>query len=487
MNLATIIEEHDAAKTALITDEGSVTYGELRDRVTQARSALGQLGLASGARLALASGNDLTFVVTLLAGTGAGLVVVPVNPGAPLVELERMLRIAGAETIVLGQAGTPLAGSIEGVQVVTSFESGAGDAPPIVERAASDVAVLLFTAGTAAAPKAAMLTHENLTWMQDALIRHPGGGFGPDIVVYGVLPASHIFGLNVVIGTALRAGGTIVLVDGFDAAGALELIRRHRVTSVPGVPPMWKQWSELPDAPADAFATVERATSGAAALSVEVFERMRERFGVEVAEGYGLTETSPVVTTNVGAAVRAGSIGLPIAGVEVRLIDTDGDDALPGDSGEVWVRGPNVFAGYWNDQAATEAVLDADGWFHTGDVALADDDGHLYLVDRIKDLIIVSGFNVSPGEVEEALLLHPSLAGAVVVGERDEDTGERVVAFVTSAEGQRVDPDELQQFVRKHLARYKCPTVVNLVDELPVNAVGKVVRRQLREGGGSAS
>jgi acyl-CoA synthetase (AMP-forming)/AMP-acid ligase II len=178
---------------------------------------------------------------------------------------------------------------------------------------------------------------------------------------------------------------------------------------------------------------------------------------------------------------------LPIAGVEVRLIDIDGDDALPGDSGEVWVRGPNVFAGYWDDRAATEAVLDADGWFHTGDVALADDDGHLYLVDRIKDLVIVSGFNVSPGEVEEALLLHPSVAGAVVVGERDADTGERVVAYVTSAGGRGVDSDELKQFVRKHLASYKCPTVVNVVDELPVSAVGKIVRRELREGGGSPS
>jgi long-chain acyl-CoA synthetase len=483
MNLATIIDEHDAAKTALITDEGSVAYGELRDRVAQARSTLAQLGLAPGARVALASGNDLTFVVTLLAGAGAGLIVVPMNPTAPPAETERKLRIAGAEAIVLGKAGAALAGSLEDVHVVTALDARAKDAPPVVERAANDVAVLLFTAGTAGAPKAAMLTHGNLTWMQDALIRHPGGGFGPEVIVYGALPASHIFGLNVVIGTALRAGGTIVLVDGFDAAGALELIRRHRVTSVPGVPPMWKQWSELPDAPADAFATVDRATSGAAALSVEVFERMRERFGVEVAEGYGLTETSPVVTTNVGSSVRAGSIGLPIAGVEVRLIDNDGDDALPGDSGEVWVRGPNVFAGYWNDQAATDAVLDADGWFHTGDVALADDDGHLYLVDRIKDLIIVSGFNVSPGEVEEALLLHPSVAGAVVVGERDEDTGERVVAYVTSADGQGVDAEELKQFVCKHLARYKSPTVVNLVDELPVSAVGKVVRRRLREGG----
>jgi long-chain acyl-CoA synthetase len=483
MNLATIIDEHDAAKTALIIEGRLVTYGELRDEVARARTTLAELRLPRGGRVALASGNDLVFVVTLLAGVGAGLIVVPVNPSAPPAEIERKLQIAGAGTIVLGPAGAGLAGSLRDVRVLSSLDSVKGEAAPVVDVAPTDVAVLLFTAGTAGAPKAAMLTHANLTWMQDALIRHPGGGIGPHMVVYGALPASHIFGLNVVIGTTLRAGGTIVLVDGFDAAGALELIRRHRVTSVPGVPPMWKQWSELADAPADAFGTVERATSGAAALSVEVFERMRERFGVEVAEGYGLTETSPVVTTNVGTAVRAGSIGVPLAGVEVRLIDTDGDDALPGDSGEVWVRGPNVFAGYWNDKAATDAVLDADGWFHTGDVALADDDGHLYLVDRIKDLIIVSGFNVSPAEVEEALLLHPGVAGAVVVGERDEETGERVVAYVTSADGERVDPAELREFCAKHLARYKCPTVVNLVDELPVSAVGKVLRRQLREGG----
>jgi long-chain acyl-CoA synthetase len=219
-------------------------------------------------------------------------------------------------------------------------------------------------------------------------------------------------------------------------------------------------------------------------LPVEVATAMHERFGVDVREGYGLTEASPIVATAaLGGPARPGSIGPPLPGVDVRLIDHDGTDVLAGDPGEVWVRGPNVFAGYWNDPEATARVLDADGWLHTGDLAVADDDGWLRLVDRAKDLIIVSGFNVYPAEVEDALVEHPDVAEAAVVGVADPRSGEAVVAYVVACDGATPTWTELTAHLRRRLARYKLPTRVEVVDELPRSFAGKLLRREL----GSAS
>jgi long-chain acyl-CoA synthetase len=220
------------------------------------------------------------------------------------------------------------------------------------------------------------------------------------------------------------------------------------------------------------------ATSGASRLPEETAAAMQRRFGVVIAEGYGLTEASPVVTTSVSGP-KAGSIGRPVPGVEVRLVE-DGEDALLGDAGEIWVRGPNVFAGYWNDPQATAAALTDDGWLRTGDVAVADDDGNLFIVDRSKDLIIVSGFNVYPAEVEEALLEHPDIEAVAVVGVDSAYSGEAVKAYVVPKPGMTLEEDEVADFCATRLARYKCPTKVMFVDELPQGLGGKVLRRQLR-------
>jgi long-chain acyl-CoA synthetase len=244
---------------------------------------------------------------------------------------------------------------------------------------------------------------------------------------------------------------------------------------------MWAAWAVLPGAPPDAFATVRLATSGASPLPGEVARTFEARFGVALSEGYGLTEASPVVTSSVGRA-RPGSIGRPLPGVEVRLVDADGDDALLGDSGEIWVRGPNVFAGYWEDPAATAGALTADGWLRTGDIAVADDDGDLTIVDRSKDLIIVSGFNVFPAEVEQVLLEHPAVAAAAVVGDDDLASGETVHAFVVPGPGATVVGEDVIAFCAARLARYKCPTAVTVVDVIPTGLAGKVLRRELREG-----
>ena len=278
----------------------------------------------------------------------------------------------------------------------------------------------------------------------------------------------------------MQHGGAIVLVQRFDPATAIETIAERGITVVPGAPPMWLAWAAFADPSADSFAGVRLALTGAAPMPAETIQSFEERFGLVLREGYGLTEAAPVVTTSVGIPIRAGSVGRVVPGVEVRLVDGDGSDVLAGDPGEIWVRGPNVFAGYWNDAEATARVLDPQGWLHTGDVAVVDDAGYLWLVDRAKDLIIVSGFNVYPAEVEEVLAEHPGVAEAAVVGVAHPHTGEAVKAYVVAKPGVELFEEQLVRHCADRLARYKCPTKVLVVSELPRNASGKLLRRVLR-------
>jgi len=244
---------------------------------------------------------------------------------------------------------------------------------------------------------------------------------------------------------------------------------------------MWAAIADLDETEPIDVTSVRLAGSGAAKLAVAVADRVRARFGFDVREGYGLTETSPIAALAVGTAAPPGSIGRPVPGVEMRLVDEHDDDVLVGDEGEILVRGPNVFAGYWNDPTATASVLSPDGWLRTGDVAVIDQRGYLSLVDRVKDLIIVSGFNVYPAEVEDVLETHPAVARAAVMGAADARTGEKVHAFVVARKGSSLNGHDLIEFASKQLARYKCPTKVNVVEALPESITGKVKRRALRD------
>jgi long-chain acyl-CoA synthetase len=297
--------------------------------------------------------------------------------------------------------------------------------------------------------------------------------------VFGVLPMFHIFGLNVVLGMSLMAGACVVLVQRFDPVTAVETIIERNITIVPGAPPVWIAISLMEGVNASAFATVRMALTGAARMPEDATERLKRKFNIDLREGYGLTEAAPVVTSSVGIEPRRGSVGRAVEGLEVRVVDSEGDDVPVGDSGEVLVKGPNVFVGYWNDPVTTARVIDKDGWLHTGDIAMVDDDGYLYLVDRAKDLIIVSGFNVYPAEVEEVLKRHPAVLEAGVVGVPHPTTGEAVKAFVVLQKGASVDEDALIDHCHDHVARYKCPNKVLIVDELPRNTFGKLLRRSL--------
>jgi len=364
----------------------------------------------------------------------------------------------------------------------------ATDAPSVTPRSADDLAVLLFTAGTAGAPKPAMLTHGSLLANIEQMQSHHGLRIFSEDVTLSVLPLFHVYGLNVVLGLSLAAGAGVSLIDHFHPAETAARVRDDGVTIVAAVPAILAAWLALDDtaAPRDTFAKVRLCVSGATTLDPQLAREMRNRFGVTVHDGYGLSEASPVVTTTaVEREPRPGSVGPPLPGVEVRLLDTDGEEVLEGDPGEIVVRGPNVFAGYWEDPAVTAGVL-VDGWLHTGDIAVADADGWLTLVDRAKDVIIVSGFNVYPGEVEEVLRTHPDVADVAVIGETHPRTGETVVAYVVPREGVRPDPVELLRHAGRRLARYKLPTRVELVDSLPRTLAGKLVRRALSDRVGPA-
>jgi long-chain acyl-CoA synthetase len=497
VNLAAAIEGHPADAPALVSRGNVITYGQLRSQVAEIRGALVARGVAPGDRVAIVAPNDWYFVAAYLGVLGVGAVAVPLNPLSPPPELERELGVVGARLALLGPSGGPELGEVEpgrvgGLDEATAIGGLLGAEPaPMVERADEDLAVLLFTSGTVGVPQAAMLTHGNLRANIDQVRAGAAeaGGAVPlaptrDDVALGVIPLFHIFGLNAVLGLALTLGSSVLLVERFDPQAVLDLIVEHEVTVVSGVPTMWQAWADLPSsggAGPNPLASVRLGVSGAAALDPTTRRAVAARYGIEVAEGYGLTEAAPVVASGVGLDAPDGSIGRPLPGLLVRLIDRFGEDALVGDPGEIWVKGPNVFAGYWNDPEATQAALTEDGWLRTGDLAVVDDDGFLRLVDRAKDVIIVSGFNVVPAEVEAVLLRHPDVAEAAVVGVPDPRTGEAVKAFVVPVPGASIGEAALVEHASRYLARYKCPSTITLVDELPHGLTGKLLRRELRQ------
>jgi long-chain acyl-CoA synthetase len=496
VNVARMIEPHSADHVAIISRNRPTTYGELRDQVAHLRGGLRSLGVEPGDRVAMLCANNRYFVISYLAIVGIGAIAVPLNPVSPAPEITAELAVVEPVAVVVGPAARSswagvdravlpsLAHVVVAEGAVDDGELALGDLlavdpVPVVDVEPDTTAVMMFTSGTAGAPRAAMLSHGNLlaNIAQGLTSRSHTEA---DDVVYGVLPLFHIFGLNVVLGVSFTMGATVLLVQRFDPATAAESVRERAITVLPGAPSMWVAFAHFDELAADTFRSVRIALSGASKLPVAIAEKVEERFGVRIAEGYGLTEAAPVVTSSAGGLEpRYGSVGKALPGVEVRLVAENGVDALVGDVGEIWVRGDNVFQGYWREPEVTARVLDSDGWLHTGDLATTDDDGWLYLVDRAKDLVIVSGFNVFPAEVEAVLAAHPAVAEVGVIGVPHPHTGEAVKAFVVVAEGTTVDEDALIDHCCEYLARYKAPSKIVFVDELPRNTSGKLLRRDL--------
>ena len=489
---------------AIRWQDRTITWAQLDARVTAATAAMQGLGVGAGDRVALVLGNVPAFVEAWFAVLRAGAVVVPLNQSLAPDELRHAMADAGASLVIADAAV---------VDRVASALHDLDDVPPIVvaglgaatvdgsiprwrdlvdasdpamavpvERVGSDLAAIIYTSGTTGVPRGAMLTHANLAANQDQSLLGRVRIEASDVVLI-VLPMSHIFALNMGLGVATAVGATMVLQERFDPAGTLAEVERHGVTVLLGVPTMYAAWVAL-DTPAAALASVRVAISGAAPLAPRLFEAFATQHGIEIEEGYGLTEAGPSVASDaVADAPKPGSVGVPLPGVELRLVDDRGRDVAEGEPGEVLVRGPNVFAGYWRDEAATAEVLDGAGWLHTGDVGLVDDDGHLHLVDRRKDLILVSGFNVYPAEVERVLRSHEAVTACGVVGVPHPYTGEAVKAYVVLDDGMEISADELTVHCRQWLARYKCPESIEFVAQLPTTVTGKVRRGVLRADG----
>jgi long-chain acyl-CoA synthetase len=474
-------------KPALLHEDATVTWGELDALVDRAAAGLHARVPEPGARVAILLPNSIGFVVAYFAILRAGLVAVPLNTAYTPHELDHQILDAKTSLVV---TDVEHAGRLEGVpsdQVVVVggvecswedlLDSGtAGEVGGSV--GAEDLALLLYTSGTTGQPRGAMLTHRALLANLSQLARIEPTVVAGDDVVLLVLPLFHVYGLNAGLGQVAWAGATAVLADRFDPVETLALVHDRHVSNIVGAPPMFVAWSMLPDLE-ESLASVRLAVSGAAPLPPAVLSHVLESTGHHIFEGYGLTETAPVLTSTLCSEVaKPASVGRPIPGVEIKILDDHGDEVDEDDPGEIVVRGPNLFSGYWPDGAEGP---DADGWFHTGDIAYADSDGDLFLVDRTKELILVSGFNVYPREVEQVLETHPDVHEVAVIGVAHPYTGETVKALVIARKGSSPSAEDLIEHAARRLARFKCPTSVEFVDELPHSLSGKVAKGRLRD------
>jgi long-chain acyl-CoA synthetase len=510
---------------AVVTRDERLTWAELDAAVDRAAAGYAARGLAEGDRVAVQLPNGTPWLRAVLGALRAGLVVVPVNTAYTEPELEYLLSDSGAALLVAPAPRDELGG----VPVCPGPPDADGP-PPAVADDDEALAFLCYTSGTTGRPRGAMLTSGALRANQEQCLAMSPPPVHPDDRVLLVLPLFHVYGLNAGFGLVAATGACAVLEESFDPRATLAVMAEEQVTAVPGAPPMYQAWLAAADADGNdtelrrAFAAVRIASAGAAPLPEEVWTAMRERAAITVWEGYGLTEAAPVVASTLATGrPKPSCIGGPLPGIEVTLRDTAdsdpqaefeaGEDEQPRDDepqhqasegaepaadtggagreggfdegpGELWIRGPNLFSGYWPDGVDGP---DADGWLGTGDLAYRDADGDLHLVDRRSDLILVSGFNVYPAEVERVLDTHPAVAESAVIGIPDARTGSAVRAVVALAPGEKLSFEELRDHAAASLARYKVPTSVHFLPSLPHSLTGKVSRARLRELGLTAA
>jgi long-chain acyl-CoA synthetase len=461
-------------RPALVDGDRRLTWSQLDAAVDAAARGYSAAGLVPGYRVVLLMANSVEFVTSYLGCLRAGLVAVPLNTGLTKGEIGNVIAHSGARLAV---ADGDLADKVEGVRVVWAGEL-TGDAPLTPQTDPEALAVLLYTSGTSGDPRAAMLTHRALGANVRNLADLGEDRMGPEDVVLGVLPMFHAFGLNAVLGWAVATGAALIIDRRFDSTATIDLVRQYGVTRLPLAPPALNAFIARPDLK-EALRTVKVVLTGASTLERGLADRFQQASGLFVHQGYGLTEASPGVTTTLGEHdPKPGSVGRPLPHVELRIADEQGEDVEGDDPGEILIRGRNLFSGYWPDGVDGP---DDEGWYRTGDVGFLDADGDLFLVDRLRELIIVSGFNVFPSEVEEVLVQAPGVREAAVIGVPSEDTGEAVKAFVVPQTGFAPDPAEVGAYAGTRLARFKCPVEIEVVDHLPHSVTGKVAKGRLRE------
>ena len=485
---------------AIRLDDLVLTYAQLREAAGRMSALLAAHGVQPGDRVGIMLPNVPAFPISFYGALAAGAVVVPMNPLLKSREVAYYLGDSGARVVLAwhAAAGEAAKGAADaGAQAIAvqtpDLADLLADYEPVWSdpgwsdpgRDGDDDAVILYTSGTTGQPKGAELTHaglvRNAELTAQTLLKN-----GPDDVMMGCLPLFHVFGLTCGLNATVAAANTLTLLPRFDPAKALAIIGRDAVTIFEGVPTMYAAILHLPDADPAMAATLRVCISGGASLPVEVLRGFEEKFGCMILEGYGLSETSPVASFNLPDIERKpGSIGVPIEGVQMRLVGDDGQPVPAGEIGEIAIRGHNVMKGYWNKPEATAEAI-TDGWFRTGDMAKVDSDGYYYIVDRKKDLIIRGGYNVYPREIEEVLHEHPAVAEVAVIGIPHPELGEEVAAAVALKPDATATPEELRAFARDKMAAYKYPRQIWLVETLPKGPTGKILRREVRPPDGDA-
>ncbi|MBW9214948.1 long-chain fatty acid--CoA ligase [Mumia sp. zg.B53] len=514
-NLASLLERSATSypeRAAIVFGDMRLTYPQVDAAANQVANLLASRGIGRGDKVALSCPNLPYFSVVYYGILKAGATVVPLNvllkgrevayhlgdsdarayfafQGTPELPIgqeawDGFNATEGCEHFFLITADPTAPSPIEGAE---TFGAAVGNQPPTfdtVETADSDTAVILYTSGTTGQPKGAELSHSNM--ISNALIgdRLFGADADDPHVYLCVLPLFHSFGQTVIQNSGFAYGGTIVMLPRFEAEAALKLMVKEGVTFFAGVPTMY--WGLLgalegSDVTADQVArTLKTAAAGGSSLPVEIIKEFKARFGIDILEGYGLSETSPVASfAPLGQPPRAGSIGTPIPDVEMKLIDPEWKEITEvGEIGEIAIKGPNVMKGYYNRPEATAEVI-KDGWFRSGDLAKKDEDGYYYIVDRAKDMIIRGGFNVYPRELEEVLMSHPSVSLVAVVGVPHDSHGEEVKAVVIKNPGDETTEEELIAWAKEQMAAYKYPRIVEFRDQLPMTSTGKILKREL--------
>ncbi|HEX7059312.1 MAG TPA: long-chain fatty acid--CoA ligase [Solirubrobacterales bacterium] len=491
LNLASLLTgsaERSPDSPAIRLGEVELSYGELDDRSARLATLLRERGMERGDRIGVMLPNVPEFPVAYYGVLRAGGIVVPMNVLLKRREIAFYIEDSGAKLLLAwhgfaeearegaGDAGAELV-EVEPAafaETLAGFELTAG----VADTAEDDTAVILYTSGTTGKPKGAELTHLNLSRNAE-ISSHTTCEVSAGDVVLGALPLFHSFGQTVGMNASLRVGACLTLVPKFDPGEALETMQRDGVTHFYGVPTMFGALLHHPERESFDTSALRTCITGGASMPVEVLRGFEEAFGAIVLEGYGLSETSPVASSNHPDKERKpGSIGTPIEGVEMQVVDEDDNPVEQGEVGEIVIRGHNIMKGYWQRPDATEEAMRG-GWFHSGDMARTDEDGYFFIVDRKKDLIIRGGYNVYPREVEEILYEHPKIREAAVVGVPHDEWGEEIGAAVVLMDDEELTPEEVSTYVKERIAAYKYPRVVWFLDELPKGPTGKILKREI--------
>ncbi len=467
----------DPSGPAVADGSGSLTNSDLLDGVLAVARRLNELGVGVGDVVALKLTNRIDFVLLLFGAWRLGATVTPVNPSLTAVEVARQIEDSGARLLIVEEEDTTTATDVPVLPVDDMYDPIGTDPTPHVDPAA--LALLIYTSGTTGVPKGVMLDHANLDAM--TAMGREALEVGPEDRCLLILPLFHVNGIVVSVLTSLLAGASVVIADRFSPNTFFETIERERPTFFSAVPTIYSLLAALPEEVQPDTSSVRFAVCGAAPASAELLTRFESRYGFPIVEGYGLSEGTCGSTINpVSGPRKAGTVGISFPGQDLRIVDGAGNQLPQGAAGEVVVRGPNVMRGYLGRPDDTAAVI-IDGWLHTGDVGRLDADGYLTLVGRSKEMIIRGGENIYPKEIEDVLASDPAVLEAAVIGIPDETWGEIVVAFVQARPGATIDLKALKALCAESLSGYKRPKVINVLEALPKNAVGKLDKKSLRD------